>query len=465
MEKLFERVLAELPDYQAFLTVAELDESSRQLAAKYPELVTLQEVGRSRAGHPVLCLKIGSGSKRALLFGCPHPNEPIGAMMLEYLSWKLCEDEALRSAFDFTWYLIKVADVDGTKLNEGWFKGPFTPRNYATHFFRPASNQQVEWTFPFQYKTYSFNEPIAETQALMRVIEEAKPDFMYSLHNAGFGGVYYYLSHEVPSDLQETLRELARRENLPLKLGEPEMPYAVAFSPAVYKMPSTVDTYEYFARFAPDKDPAAFMTAGTCSMDYASQFHQTLTLVCEMPYFYDARIDQLTPTSVTRRESVLRSCDWNEQLNQFLDGFMSRVRPNLKLVTPFHLTVENFLEQSKKGTGAKRKWAEGEGMERPATVAEHFDNVVVHRFYRVLLLGVILRMLDVEIAAQPYNEGLKAARKEMAAKFDEYQADLEREIPEYEVVPIRKLVAVQLGSALHLASYVQEKPDGNMSKG
>jgi hypothetical protein len=457
LEKLFERILGELPDYQAFHTVAEFDDSSRRLAAKYPELVTLEEVGKSRAGHPVLCLKIGSGSKRALLFGCPHPNEPIGSMMLEYLSWKLCEDAALRDALDFTWYMVKVADVDGTKLNEGWFKGPFTPRNYATHFFRPASDQQVEWTFPFTYKTYSFNEPIAETRALMKVIEEAKPDFMYSLHNAGFGGVYYYLSHEVPPELQESLRDLARQEQLPLKLGEPEMPYAVEFSPAVYKMPSTTDSYEYFARFDPDKDPAEFMTAGTCSMDYANQFHKTLTLVCEMPYFYDARIDNLTPTNVSRGNSVLESCDWDDVLNALLDRFMERVQPDLKLVTPFHLTVANFLDQSKKGTDAKRKWAASEGMARPATVAEHFDNVVMHRFYRVLLLGVINRMLAVEIAAQPYNDRLKAARQEMAETFDRYQDELEAAIPAYQVVPIRKLVAVQLGSALQVARYIQEQ--------
>lgn len=457
MDQLFERIMAELPDYQAFYTVAEFDESSRRLAAQYPDLVTLQEAGKSRAGHPVLCLKIGNGSKRALLFGCPHPNEPIGSMMVEYLSWKLCEDKEFRDAFDFTWYLVKVADVDGTKLNEGWFKGPFTPRNYATHFFRPASEQQVEWTFPFEYKTYSFDGPIAETQALMNVIQDAKPDFMYSLHNAGFSGVYYYISENVPAELQESLRDLARRVDLPLKLGEPEMPFAVEFSPAVYKMPSTVDSYEYFAKFAPEKDPAEFMSAGTCSMDYANQFHNTLTLVCEMPYFYDARIDSLAPTNLSRRESILQGCDWDDKLNAYLDDVMDRVRPHLKLVTPFHLTVSGFLEASKKGTGAKRQWAAGEDMARPATVAEHFDNVVVHQFYRILLLGVINRMLDVELAAQPYNEALKAARQEMAEAFDRYLGELEREIPDYQVVPIRKLVAVQLGSALHLARYIQER--------
>jgi hypothetical protein len=53
-------------------------------------------------------LKIGSGSKNALLLGCPHPNEPIGAMMLEYFTQALVDDDALRKELDFTWYVVKA---------------------------------------------------------------------------------------------------------------------------------------------------------------------------------------------------------------------------------------------------------------------------------------------------------------------------------------------------------------------
>ncbi len=44
-------------------------------------------------------------------------------MMLEYLSEKLASDDEFRKSFDYTWYLIKSIDIDGTKLNENWFKG------------------------------------------------------------------------------------------------------------------------------------------------------------------------------------------------------------------------------------------------------------------------------------------------------------------------------------------------------
>ena len=83
---LFTRLLENIPDYQSFLTVDELDESSRALAEHYPDAVSLFEMGRTKDGHPLLCLKIGDGPQNALMFGCPHPNEPIGTMMLEYFT-------------------------------------------------------------------------------------------------------------------------------------------------------------------------------------------------------------------------------------------------------------------------------------------------------------------------------------------------------------------------------------------
>ena len=127
----FKQLIDEIPAYDHFMTVDEMDASTLKLAEEYPDLVTVTQEGTSRSGHPIYCLKIGDGPKNAFMFGCPHPNEPMGAMMLEYFSRRLCEDEALRKELGYTWYLIKSIDVDGTQLNEGWFKGPFTITNYA----------------------------------------------------------------------------------------------------------------------------------------------------------------------------------------------------------------------------------------------------------------------------------------------------------------------------------------------
>lgn len=176
MNELLQKALDEIPDYQAFLTVEEMDESSRRLAQEYPESVTLFEMGRTREDRPLLCLKIGEGERNALMFGCPHPNEPIGAMLLEYLSRRLAEDSALRRTLGYTWYIVKAWDADGLVKNEGWLKGPFNIYHYARNFFRPAGYAQVDWTFPIDYGNLHFHDILPETKAMMELIDAIRPD-------------------------------------------------------------------------------------------------------------------------------------------------------------------------------------------------------------------------------------------------------------------------------------------------
>ncbi len=115
------QILSEVPRYTEFMTVAELSASSRELARRFPKLVTLQSIGTSLEGRPLELLTIGNGKRKALFIGTPHPNEPIGTLTLEFLSRRLCEDDDLREELDYTFLIVKCADPDGTLLNEGWF--------------------------------------------------------------------------------------------------------------------------------------------------------------------------------------------------------------------------------------------------------------------------------------------------------------------------------------------------------
>ena len=81
----------------------------------------------------------------------------------------------------------------------------------------PSVPRQAEWTFPFVYKNYSWTTPIPETQVLMNIIDRVKPEFMYSLHNAGFGGAYWYVSGMRPS-LWDRFYKAAEKQNVPLNL-------------------------------------------------------------------------------------------------------------------------------------------------------------------------------------------------------------------------------------------------------
>ena len=112
---MIEGVLKKVPEYEKFLTVDELNESSARLVSRHPDLVRAAAIGRSTDGEEIRMLRIGDGEEQLLFFACPHPNEPIGAMTLEALSRQLVEDSELRGE-RYTWNLIKCIDPDSTRL-------------------------------------------------------------------------------------------------------------------------------------------------------------------------------------------------------------------------------------------------------------------------------------------------------------------------------------------------------------
>jgi hypothetical protein len=66
-----------MPAYQDFLTVDELHGALFGLKEEHPELISLTVLGKTEQGNPIFEFQVGQGAKHALLFGFPHPNEPI----------------------------------------------------------------------------------------------------------------------------------------------------------------------------------------------------------------------------------------------------------------------------------------------------------------------------------------------------------------------------------------------------
>jgi hypothetical protein len=80
------------------------------------------------------------------------------------------------------------------------------------------------------------------------------------------------------------------------------------------------------------------------------------------------------------------------------------------------------------------------------------------QFYRLCWQGLIVRMLQAEIAT---GHGTPAIRQTLAAAtdtFDRWGAQLESEL-NVRTIPIRKLVAVQLGAILGVAAYLTRQRD------
>jgi hypothetical protein len=444
-----EAALGRVPDYDRFYTFEEMTARARSVAERHPSLASLETVGASTEGRPIEMVRIGDGPQRILLYALPHPNEPIGAMLVQFLLDELIGNEELRSGR--SWYLLPCVDPDGTVLNEGWFTGPFTVRNYARHFYRPRSVEQVEWTFPISYKTFTFSSPIPETRALMTALERVRPHFVYSLHNAGFGGVYYYLSHDVPG-AYAALHEIPRSRGLFMSLGEPEMPWAVELHPAVYKSPHVTDAYDYFEKYGPPgKDPASLLQGGAGSFDYLHSLglEDTLTLVTELPYFQSPVIQDTSPSGLTRREVVLAGADKTEEMATALKAVLDRVEPHVDQNERFYRTVASFAKYYDTHVETVRRWAEtGEGMDEPASVAQRADELYVGTFYRLLVASMLRRSLEAHLAARE-EPALRESLSVLESHLDQWASEIEDNLGS-SPIPVRTLVQVQYGAMLAL---------------
>ncbi len=348
------------------------------------------------------------------------------------------------------------ADPDGARLNEGWFKGTNSVTKYARHYYRSPSYQQVEWTFPVAYKGYAFTTPTPEAKALMAIIDREPIDFSFGLHNSGFGGVYHYWSQDIPSLYPVLYSEIARL-GLPLHLGEPEVPWGTKFDDkAMYRMIYFTDDYDYQERYSP-VPPKQLLKSGASSDDYVRERRKAITVNCELPYFYDPRIEDTHATDVTRSKAVLEGVAVERLRLADLRQRFTRVRPLLTARSPFVDAIEETLRTGDASLAAEEKIARTSAdYGRRATVAERWDAVSVRTFYSLLMFGEFVRLLEAERSKVGAHLPAVLQREldDSLHVFATRAAQMEREL-HYSVVPIKKLATVQLLTAFYTMDYIQ----------
>ena len=436
-------VLDAVPDYQEFQTPAELHRSSVRLVEEFPDLANLQIVGRSTDGRPIELLTVGRGRRTALWLGVPHPNEPIGSLSVDFLSRALCERAELRERLDTRFLFVKAIDADGLALNQGWLKGAFSPLRYALNYYRCSAAEQVEWGFPIAYKTLRFSTPPAETRTVMQLVRAHLPDFYYSLHNASFCGIYYYLSQH-RSGLFAELHDLVAAHGLPLHRGEPEVPFIDAWAPAVFPFFGIRAAYDYMARHL-DSDPGGVIMTGTCSADYVrDHVPGALCMVCELPYFTDAAITNQRPADTSRSAALAEGLDRTASVLKVMDSHFSALRAQQPALQDscarLFRSVADYLHRTPPRLTAQRRQLETDATFRePATHAQAFDALVCKPFQAVLQLGEVYRLAHEAGEASRADE----IRAEVQRRIERLEAD-----SNIEVLPLKKLVAVQVGSGL-----------------
>jgi hypothetical protein len=439
-----------LPELDGYPTVDELLERIEALRAEFPDLLTRRRVGTSRLGEPIMAYLVGENAAEeahtsCLVVGGIHPNEPIGSHTIVRLLDDLLRDASLRERLATVWHVIPCIDPDSMRLNEGWFDDPFDAETYFRNFYRPPGREQVEWTFPIDYKQKYFDAMLPETQALQRVIDEVRPQVYIPLHNSETGGAYYYLS-PAGRGLAPLLHRLPAELGIPLHLGEPEVAHLAELAPAVFASGTAEDAYEW--RVQNDLDPVPPGAAGQSSTSYASRYG-TVSLIAELPIWRTFGADDTRPSGANYADLLREAGESLSETGAQLSALLERVRPFLTLNSPFLRSAEAFVPgMSRAGQHMVERSQDIEN-DREARVAERPMSVVW--MYRLRFGGALLRALRAEVAAGSAPVPVRRATIELDRSWRDWltQRDVE-ERPER--IPVTDVVGVQYGAVLGLVA-------------
>jgi hypothetical protein len=265
--------------------------------------------------------------------------------------------------------------------------------------------------------------------------------------------VYFYLSGAAP-DLYPNLLKIGHGSGLPMHHGEPEVAYAIRLAPSIYQMPAIRQAYDFFK--AQDVDPKIAIPAGMSSAEYAAGRARTFSLVTEVPYFADDRVDDQTPTDVPRRQSLTLGLDVLREFHGIVARALAGVRLSL-MPTPFLSAVEDLANRLPGQMAALQRWIiSDDGLDRPATVAELFHSKTIMRFYYTLNLGMLARALEHPIDPTA-DKGVASVRQSITDLRNRWAQRILEESP-CTPLPVRTLVAVQLASGLAAAQYLLARP-------
>lgn len=344
-----------VPQLTSIPTVDELNAGLERLRAEHPNLISCERIGTSRLGEPIWLYHVGAGRRSALIVGGVHPNEPIGSLTILHLVEQLAVDAAFRTGADTAWHVVPCADPDGMRLNEGWFADPSDRGLYTREFFRPAPDEQVEWTFPFAYKDAYFDAMMPETVALARAIDLTTPDLYVPLHNSEGGGAYFYVSRPIPA-LYPLLHEITASCGVPLHTGEPEGAHFTVLADAIYEMGTLQDAYDWTEEAGLDPYPPG--SAGEASTSYANRYG-ALSLIAELPQFGDPAADDSTLTDTIHRDALRRCGERLVETGRMLTGLIAQVDPHVRMDTPLLRAARVFTHDDRRRGGRSPPGREG----------------------------------------------------------------------------------------------------------
>ena len=206
--------------------------------------------------------------------------------------------------------------------------------------------------------------------------------------------------------------------------------------------------YDYYEANGVE-NPGDVVGSGASSDEYANRFGDTLSLVCELPYFYNELINDESPSDMSKKDAMLHNCRRTEDSCAFLKKQMERIRHLIPESDPFRLMIENTIRMFMTENEVRiQAILQNPKLGEPAKKSEVFDNLYGMTSVWMNFVGLLPHMTSElqKNAKAPLPEILEEVRQEGLKKLDEMEAYITDHV-QYQVIPIRKLVAVQLECA------------------
>jgi hypothetical protein len=388
---------------------------------------------------------MGDGEKTGLIIGVPHSDEPLGSLVTTYfIDWMVKHPEV--DFFGWRWLIIPVLEQRGMRMNEGWFDSWGSLVDTAKYYFREPTENQYEWTFPFEYKNYKWAHPRPESTAVKETIKNEKPDLLCNLHHCGFYNTYFYFSSDLP-EAYPRLRKLALNLGLPLSASSPDVPFGKVLTPGFYQMYGLKDYIDYYSRYEPET--LLTMRRGSTSDEWYQDTIGGFSFNCEVPLLESSINKDHKSSNIRLRGLLEKRRGKKSAVVQYCIDVLTKLESFFFLADPLLLgAVLKHVASAKLEleTAGSKIQAAGD---RNATNFEVFENDLMVNVSDLLLLGQIWRVIETinrnQRNRQTGNLSVRTDRKIMtlAKKINERGG--------FMPIPLQKTVKMQLGSLLIIA--------------
>ncbi len=447
----FSEITDKVPSYSSYLSCEGLEQNSLALAREFPSTVEIIRAGASKEKRAINALRIGKGSHNILLYGFPNPEEPLGGLLIDYLSEVLVSNEKFLKEMDCTWYLIKCVDPDGARLNEGYLKGPLTPINFARNYYRTPNHLTGELNFPFRFgNILNLNNPLPETRALMGIMSGIEFRFISSLHVMKFGEMTFEVSRPCP-EIYSQLQRTARENNIPLRkrFGDIVAP-GIQFGH--YMTPAT----NYVRMAASGLSPLQKVIGGF-SFEFARIMNPRLfMMIPECTTWYDPRCYDDRPSGSNLRETMdyVRSAFGGAA--RLVNDCYREARPYLDPSSPYVEMLAEIVEgimTPKIGVIDPDPTIKEEELDQETMLSQKISTEARADIYRMFNVGGALKMIELQLhTANENSPKLMQVREKLQVALEAYSNELNKK---YDIrhYPLKNLVAMNLASLLVAIEY------------